>query len=125
MTGSDAAYLLYDLVTSVEFGEYFKVDDTEDRYVADADGNLVYDGTALPSDLEPEYTSVPTGYTVLTTDGDGDPLTVSVDGYIYHVTYTITPDDPDTEEDEYSKAISSAEYTGKPLRVSPTSRRPP
>ena len=118
MTGSDAAYLLYDLVTSVEFGEYFKVDDTEDRYVADVDGNLVYDGTALPSDLEPEYTSVPTGYTVLTTDGDGDPLTVSVDGYIYHVTYTITPDDPDTEEDEYSKVISSAEYTGKRTGVS-------
>ena len=92
LSGADAAYLLYTQETdSVSGKTYFKIDASTDRYVLDESGNLLYSSTPLPGGMSETYSgdTLPAGSTVLTSDGSGHPLTVSVGGYVYNVTFVV------------------------------------
>jgi hypothetical protein len=113
ISGADAAYLLYTLITG-DSGTYYKIDTSENQYILDASGNLVYTGTPLPSGTPSSYTeaTLPASATVLTTDTSGNALTMSVDGYIYNVIRTTTT------SGETTTTTITYEYSGKMTGVS-------
>jgi len=108
ITGGEAAYLLYEQISD-DYGTYFKIDETDNRYTVDADGNLVYESTELPDDMAQTYgeATLPEGSEVLTQDGEGNALTVSVGGYIYNVIRT------SVTVGEVTTTVTTYEYSGK------------
>jgi hypothetical protein len=113
ISGADAAYLLYTLITG-DSGTYYKIDTSENQYKLDASGNLIYTGTPLPSGTPSSYTeaTLPASATVLTSDTSGNALTMSVDGYIYNVIRTTTT------SGETTTTTITYEYSGKMTGVS-------
>ncbi|MEN6340037.1 MAG: hypothetical protein ABFD03_07915, partial [Clostridiaceae bacterium] len=92
LSGEGAAYLLYTLITETDGTTYYKIDSTENKYKLDANGNLIYAGTPLPSGTPASYTetTLPGTATVLETDTEGRAVKMNVGGYIYDVIRTTT-----------------------------------
>ncbi|HWP21633.1 MAG TPA: hypothetical protein VN417_02730 [Candidatus Cryosericum sp.] len=92
LSGQDAAYLLYTLITESGGATYYKIDATDNQYKLDSSGNLIYSGTPLPSGTPASYTTatLPATATVLESDDSGNAQTMNVGGYIYNVIYTTT-----------------------------------
>jgi hypothetical protein len=100
--------------------EYFIIDATTNRYVLDANGNLIYSATPLRTDMLQTYTvaTLPAGSTVLTSDGEGNPLTMNVGGYIYNVIYTVQV------TEGVSVTITTYDYTASGINISNVSSPP-
>ncbi len=86
----------------------------------DANGNLIYSATPLRTDMLQTYTvaTLPAGSTVLTSDGEGNPLTMNVGGYIYNVIYTVQV------TEGVSVTITTYDYTASGINISNVSSPP-